>query len=54
MSRADKLCLAAALEALRDAGLYPPPEKLKERNRRGHRRRCRRTFGSGRILTVIT
>lgn len=30
MSRADKLCLAAALEALRDAGLYPPPEKLKE------------------------
>lgn len=30
MSRADMLSFAAALEALRDAGLYPPPEELKE------------------------
>ncbi|MFA5321106.1 MAG: beta-ketoacyl-[acyl-carrier-protein] synthase family protein [Smithella sp.] len=29
MSRADKLSFAATLEALRDAGLYPPPEELK-------------------------
>lgn len=30
MSRADQLSFAAALEALRDAGLHPVPEKLKE------------------------
>lgn len=30
MSRADKLALAATVEALRDAGLYPLPEGLKE------------------------
>ena len=30
MSRADMLSFAAALEALRDAGLYPPPEELKD------------------------
>lgn len=30
MSRADKLSVAATLEALRDAGLYPPPEELKD------------------------
>ena len=30
MSRADMLSFAATLEALRDAGLYPPPEELKE------------------------
>jgi 3-oxoacyl-[acyl-carrier-protein] synthase II len=30
MSRADKLSFAATLEALRDAGLYSPPEELKE------------------------
>jgi 3-oxoacyl-[acyl-carrier-protein] synthase II len=30
MSRADKLSFAATLEALRDAGLYPPPEELKK------------------------
>ncbi len=30
MSRADMLSFAAALEALRDTGLYPPPEELKE------------------------
>lgn len=30
MSRADKLSFAAILEALRDAGLYPLPEELKE------------------------
>lgn len=29
MSRADKLSFAATLEALRDAGLYPAPEELK-------------------------
>jgi 3-oxoacyl-[acyl-carrier-protein] synthase II len=30
MSRADRLSFTAALEALRDAGLYPPPDELKE------------------------
>lgn len=30
MSRADKLSFAAILEALRGAGLYPPPEELKD------------------------
>lgn len=30
MSRADKLSLAATLEALHDAGLYPSPKELKE------------------------
>jgi 3-oxoacyl-[acyl-carrier-protein] synthase II len=30
MSRADMLSFAATMEALRDAGLYPPPEELKE------------------------
>jgi 3-oxoacyl-[acyl-carrier-protein] synthase II len=30
MSRADMLSFAAALEALRDAGIYPPPDELKE------------------------
>jgi len=30
MSRADMLSFAAALEALRDAGLYPPPEEAKD------------------------
>lgn len=30
MSRADKIALAATIEALRDAGLYPLPEELKE------------------------
>lgn len=30
MSRADRLALAATLEALRDASLYPPPEELTE------------------------
>ena len=29
MSRADMLSFAATLEALRDAGLYPPPEEFK-------------------------
>ncbi|HOC61325.1 MAG TPA: beta-ketoacyl synthase N-terminal-like domain-containing protein, partial [Smithellaceae bacterium] len=30
MSRADALSMAAALEALNDAGLYPLPENIKE------------------------
>ncbi len=30
MSRADKLALAATLEALKDAGLYPPPDEIRE------------------------
>jgi len=30
MSRADLLCFAATLEALRDAGLYPLPQEMKE------------------------
>jgi len=30
MSRADRLCFAAALEALRNAGLYPPSPAVKE------------------------
>ena len=30
MSRADKLCFAATLEALRDAGLYPLPPHIRE------------------------